>query len=72
MTSRGATGVWELFIPGLPEGTLYKYEIRSREHDTLLLKADPYAFAGELRPRTASVVRDLSAYTWQYGAWMAA
>lgn len=72
MTSRGATGVWELFIPGLPEGALYKYEIRSREHDTLLLKADPYAFAGELRPRTASVVRDLSAYTWQDDAWMAA
>jgi 1,4-alpha-glucan branching enzyme len=72
MTSRGATGVWELFIPDLPEGTLYKYEIRSREHDTLLLKADPYAFAGELRPRTASVVRDLSTYTWQDGAWMAA
>ncbi len=72
MTSRGATGVWELFIPGLPEGTLYKYEIRSREHDTLSLKADPYAFAGELRPRTASVVRDLSTYTWQDGAWMAA
>jgi 1,4-alpha-glucan branching enzyme len=72
MTSRGATGVWELFIPGLPEGTLYKYEIRSREHGTLLLKADPYAFAGELRPRTASVVRDLSTYTWQDDAWMAA
>ena len=61
MASRGSTGLWELFIPDLPEGTLYKYEIRSRDHDSILLrKADPYAVAGELRPRTASVVRDLS------------
>ena len=72
MASRGATGVWELFIPDLPEGTLYKYEIRTREHGTLLLKADPYAFSGELRPRTASVVRDLSTYEWQDETWMAA
>ena len=72
MTSRGSTGLWELFIPDLPEGTLYKYEIRSRDHSTPLLKADPYAVASELRPRTASVVRDLSTYTWHDGAWMAA
>ena len=72
LTSRGSTGLWELFIPDLPEGTLYKYEIRSREHDVLLRKADPYAFAGELRPRTASVVHDLSHYTWHDQAWMTA
>jgi 1,4-alpha-glucan branching enzyme len=72
MTNRGASGLWELFIPDLPEGTLYKYEIRSREHDALLTKADPYAFASELRPRTASVVHDLSKYTWHDEAWMAA
>ncbi len=72
MTSRGSTGLWELFIPDLPEGTVYKYEIRSRDHITPLLKADPYAVASELRPRTASVVRDLSTYTWHDGAWMAA
>lgn len=70
MANRGATGVWELFIPDLEEGTLYKYEIRSREHSALLLKADPYAFASELRPRTASVVRDLSSYRWQDETWM--
>jgi 1,4-alpha-glucan branching enzyme len=72
MTNRGATGLWELFIPDLPEGTLYKYEIRSRQHETLLVKADPYGQASELRPRTASVVRDLSRYTWHDRSWMAA
>ncbi len=70
MTNRGATGLWELFIPDLPEGTLYKYEIRSRYHDAILVKADPYARASELRPRTASVVRDLSGYAWHDGGWM--
>jgi len=72
MTNRGATGLWELFIPDLPEFTLYKYEIRSRHHDALLLKADPYARTSELRPRTASVVRDLTRYTWHDRAWMTA
>ncbi len=70
MRSRGATGLWELFIPELPEGTLYKYEIRPRDGDAAFLKADPYAFAGELRPKTASVVRDLSQYRWNDRAWM--
>lgn len=72
MINRGASGLWELFIPDLPEGTLYKYEIRSRHHDALLVKADPYARASELRPRTASIVRDLSRYTWHDAEWMAA
>jgi 1,4-alpha-glucan branching enzyme len=72
MTSRGPTGLWELFIPDLPEGTPYKYEVRSREHNILLRKADPYAFSGELRPRTASIVRDLSTYTWHDDTWLKA
>jgi 1,4-alpha-glucan branching enzyme len=72
MTNRGATGLWELFIPDLPEFTLYKYEIRSRHHDALLVKADPYARASELRPRTASVVRDLTCYTWHDQTWTTA
>ncbi len=70
MTNRGATGLWELFIPDLPEGTLYKYEIRARDRESILVKADPYARAGELRPRTASVVRDLSRYRWKDDLWM--
>jgi 1,4-alpha-glucan branching enzyme len=72
MTNRGATGLWELFIPDLPEGTLYKYEIRPRGQDAPILKADPYAFAAELRPRTASIVHDLSRYQWNDRSWMAA
>ncbi|HEU4500192.1 MAG TPA: alpha-amylase family glycosyl hydrolase, partial [Nitrospira sp.] len=70
MTNRGATGLWELFIPGLEDGTLYKYEIRPRGRDGVLLKADPYAVASELRPKTASVARDISAYRWNDQAWM--
>ena len=55
MTNRGSTGLWELFIPELTDGTLYKYEVRSRHHDEPLLKADPYAVASALRPKTASI-----------------
>ncbi|MCP9439696.1 MAG: 1,4-alpha-glucan branching protein GlgB [Nitrospira sp.] len=72
MTNRGPTGLWELFIPELQEGSLYKYEILSRQNGALLVKADPYARAGELRPRTASIVRDLSRYVWHDHDWMAA
>ena len=72
MTNRGATGLWELFIPELTDGTLYKYEIRSRHHDAPLLKADPYAVASELRPRTASIVRALTPYRWKDQSWMTA
>jgi 1,4-alpha-glucan branching enzyme len=49
-------GVWELFVPGIGVGTIYKYEVRSREGVVLPGKADPYAFACELRPASASVV----------------
>ncbi len=72
MANRGSTGLWELFIPDLGSGTLYKYEIRPRGQDATLLKADPYAFASELRPKTASVVTDISTYAWNDHAWMAA
>jgi len=71
MRNRGGTGLWELFIPGVPDGAAYKYEIRSREQPAPFLKADPYAFAAELRPKTASIVRDLAGYRWGDGAWMA-
>jgi 1,4-alpha-glucan branching enzyme len=49
-------GVWELFIPGVGIGAIYKYAVRSREGQALPHKADPYAFESELRPATASVV----------------
>src|SRR5690606_11947331 len=55
MRNLGASGVWELFVPGLHEG-VYKFEIRNRATGALFLKADPYAKGSELRPATASVI----------------
>ena len=54
---RGSSGVWELFVPGLGEGEIYKYEVKG-PNDYLGLKADPYAFYAELRPNTASMVME--------------
>jgi len=58
MGKRSASGIWELFLPGVAAGDLYKFEIRTQD-GALLLKADPYAFRAELRPDTASVVAAL-------------
>jgi 1,4-alpha-glucan branching enzyme len=65
---RGGSGVWELFVPGLQPGDLYKYEIRNRASGDCFLKTDPYAQAMELRPATSSVVYR-SDYRWQDQAW---
>ncbi len=59
MRSRGGSGVWELFVPGLEGGAIYKFEIRSSLGDLPFLKADPYAFEAELRPKSGSVVASL-------------
>ncbi|MCC7361135.1 MAG: 1,4-alpha-glucan branching protein GlgB [Anaerolineales bacterium] len=71
MRPRGASGLWELFIPGLAPGELYKYEIRSQAGGRLLTKSDPYGFAMELRPATASRVWDLEQYEWGDDEWLA-
>jgi len=71
MRVRGGSGVWELFIPGLTAGILYKWEIRSREHGTLHLKSDPYAQQFELRPASACVVAAESRYVWNDEEWLA-
>lgn len=68
MTRNEQSGVFELFIPDVKPGECYKYEIKTRG-DVVCLKADPYAFGQQLRPDTASVVRELS-YKWQDNAWM--
>jgi 1,4-alpha-glucan branching enzyme len=70
MRPRGSTGVWERFVPGLEPGALYKYEIVTRSGGRATIKADPYGFAMELRPNTASLVYDLGRYTWGDGGWM--
>jgi 1,4-alpha-glucan branching enzyme len=72
MRSRGASGIWELFVPGLDEGSLYKFEILSREGHHLGLKSDPYAFAAEMRPNTASIVCNIDQHKWQDSAWLEA
>jgi 1,4-alpha-glucan branching enzyme len=72
MYSHGISGVWELFIPGVQENDTYKFEIRSRVDGFRAEKADPYGFNAELRPRTASVVADLTTYTWGDADWLAA
>ncbi|HEU0000703.1 MAG TPA: 1,4-alpha-glucan branching protein GlgB, partial [Ktedonobacteraceae bacterium] len=63
-------GVWECFIPGLRIGELYKYAISSKYNNYVVEKADPYGFAAELRPKTASIVADISGYQWQDAVWM--
>ncbi|MCX5166966.1 1,4-alpha-glucan branching enzyme [Streptomyces antibioticus] len=69
MRSLGAAGVWELFLPGIGEGTRYKFEITSR-HGGRFLKADPMARRAEVPPDTASIVH-ASHYTWGDAEWMA-
>ena len=71
MRVRGSSGVWELFVPGLPS-TIYKYEIRNRQSGELLLKSDPWTRESELRPATASIARPQSAYRWHDDQWMTA
>lgn len=63
------TGVFELFIPDVKPGDIYKYEIRIKG-GAVVLKADPYAFSAELRPNTASVVYDRKNYKWQDDEWI--
>lgn len=64
------SGIWELFIPGLGEGTLYKFEIKTRYKDFTVAKADPVGFAGQMRPDTASVVWNMNKYKWHDRSWM--
>jgi 1,4-alpha-glucan branching enzyme len=70
MRSRGHSGIWELFIPGLKSGTLYKFELLSQDSQKVLSKSDPYAQQLELRPRTASQTRDPAAYKWNDNTWI--
>lgn len=64
------SGVWEIFIPHLPVGSLYKYEIKTRDGHLLPQKADPVGFAAERPPQTASRVVDTRNYVWNDTAWM--
>lgn len=70
MRPRGSSGVWELFIPGLKEWDIYKYELIGANGDLLPLKSDPVGFAYEMRPKTGTLVYDLSTYKWQDDDWI--
>ncbi len=62
-------GIFELFVPQMKEGALYKYEIKAH-HGLTFLKSDPYGYFTEVRPDTASITTDLSSYKWKDSAWM--
>ena len=62
-------GIWELFIPGLSEGDLYKYEIRT-EKGHCYEKADPYGFQHEVRPAKSSVISKIDSFQWSDQSWI--
>jgi 1,4-alpha-glucan branching enzyme len=70
MASLGASGVWELFLPELADGALYRFELRLRGSGALRIKTDPYARAFERRPATACCVTPDSTYEWKDAGWM--
>jgi 1,4-alpha-glucan branching enzyme len=72
MRAHGSSGVWEIFIPGLDSGELYKFEIRNRHTGNVLTKTDPYGFSFEQRPGTAAKVTPLDRHIWQDGSWLKA
>ncbi|MFU8859930.1 MAG: 1,4-alpha-glucan branching protein GlgB [Cyclonatronaceae bacterium] len=63
-------GIWEIFIPGLDEGTQYKYEIKPHGFGPPFLKSDPYGFYYEKRPKTASVIKNINTFSWSDKEWM--
>ncbi len=70
MRLRPEAGVWECFVPDLGIGAQYKYFVESRYEGYQVEKADPYGFAAEIRPQTASKVWDLERYQWNDQRWM--
>ena len=65
----GASGVWELFIPGVGEGTLYKYEIKEVS-GAIALKTDPYGYFFEAAPKNASIVWNNQKFAWTDDEWL--
>ncbi len=70
MRARGGGGVWELFIPNLCAGDLYKFELRNRNSGVVFPKSDPYGRHFELRPSTATIVVKPDAYAWRDADWL--
>ena len=70
MRKRLDTGIWEIFIPGATEGQGYKYELLDAQGNLLPLKSDPFGFASELRPKTASRVARTDHFIWNDAAYL--
>ena len=70
LSPREDAGIWEGFVPGVGEGARYKYRVSSRLNDYVSERADPYGFAAEVRPRTASLVANLDGHVWRDADWM--
>jgi len=68
MRKRVPSGIWELFVPGIGAGTLYKYRVHA--DGSFSDRADPYGFGAEVPPRTASKVVDLACHSWRDQEWM--
>jgi 1,4-alpha-glucan branching enzyme len=71
MRLRPACGVWEIFLPQIGEGAVYRFEILGPDWQILPLKSDPVGFGSEHAPANASVVRDISKAAWNDASWMA-
>jgi 1,4-alpha-glucan branching enzyme len=69
MRSLGASGVWEIFIPGPREGALYKFEIKTAA-GALILKTDPYGFFFETPPKNSAIVWENRKFQWDDQAWL--
>ena len=70
MRPRGSSGIWELFIPGMKEWDIYKYELIGAEGRLMPLKSDPFGFAFEMRPKTGSLVFNGGCYQWSDADWL--
>ncbi len=70
MRRHPSCGVWEIFIPGIGAGDIYKYEIKAASGKIMPLKADPFGLRAERPPATASIVHDLNSYRWRDAAWL--
>ena len=70
MRLHAGAGIWEIFIPGLREETVYKFEIKWRRFGFITHKTDPYGFYFERRPKTGAIVYDINQYHWRDDEWM--
>lgn len=70
LESAGSSGIWESFVPDVASGARYKCHIKFQYRSYEVDKADPFAFSAEIRPQTASLVWDLSTYSWGDSVWM--